>query len=130
MKFPFTIASVKTWAETASRGALAWDTGPYTGANVDEVLQVGCHALRRSYASFGIQAGVDLMCTKSLLNHTTSGGVTMNSYVSLSLAARTEAAQRAADFIETRLMGLSPAPLEVLPLLEFQPPEALEPSLA
>jgi hypothetical protein len=89
------------------------------------VLQVGCHALRRSYGSFCIHAGVDLMCTKSLLNHTTSGDVTMNSYVSLSLAARTEAAQRAADFIETRLMGLSPTPL-----LEFQPPEALEPSLA
>jgi hypothetical protein len=70
------------------------------------------------------------MYTKSLLNHTTTGDVTMNSYVSSSLAARTAAARRVADFIETRLMGLSAVPLEALPLLEFQPAEALEPSLA
>jgi hypothetical protein len=54
----------------------------------------------------------------------------MNSYVHLSLAARTEAAQKVADFIETRLMGLSAEAGEALPLLEFRAAEVLEPSLA
>ena len=100
--------------------------GPYTGANCDEVLGVGCHALRRFYASACIAAGVDLLFTKSLLNHTTTG-VTMNSYVSLPLAARTAAAQRAADFIEATATGeLVDAPK----LLEFHSAEDLEPSLA
>jgi hypothetical protein len=65
--------------------------------------------------------------SRLLLNHTTTGDVTMNSYVSLSLAARTAAAQRAADFIETKLMGLLAGAAEALPLSEFQGTEVLEP---
>ena len=91
--------------------------GPYTGANCDEVLGVSCHSLRRFYASACIAAGVDLMYTKSLLGHSTGGDVTMQSYVSLSLAARTEAAQRAADFIEANITGSSS---DAPKLLEFQ----------
>ena len=100
--------------------------GHWNSVNHDEVMGVGCHSLRRFYASACIQAGVDLMYTKSLLNHTTTGDVTMNSYVHLSLAARTEAAQKAADWIETRLMGLS---ADAAKLIDFKPNEVLEPTL-
>jgi hypothetical protein len=80
----------------------------------------------RKAGGYGVQV-FDLMYTKSLLNHATAGDVTMNSYVHLPLAARTEAAQRAADWIETRLMGLSAGVAEPLPLLEFQGSEAFVP---
>jgi integrase len=99
-------------------------SGFYNSVNQDEVLGVGCHALRRFHTSACIQAGVDLIFTKSLLNHTTTGDVPMSSYVSLPLTARTVAAQRVADFIKTRLMGLSAGAAQALPLLGFQPAEA------
>lgn len=54
----------------------------------------------------------------------------MGSYVQLAPSKRLEAAQEAADWIESRLMGLSSGAGETLPLLEFRPVEAVEPSLA
>lgn len=109
------ISPESDWLFPATRG-----DGPYTGANVDAVRGVGCHALRRSFASFCIQSGVDLIYTKSLLNHTTTGDVSMNSYIQLDPLKRLEAAQRVSDFIETRLMGLFSERVEPLPLLEFE----------
>jgi integrase len=103
------IVADSEWLFPATRGG-----GPYTGANCDERMGVGCHMLRRSFASFCIQAGVDLIYTKSLLNHSTSADVSMNSYIQLSPAKRLEAAQRVADFIETKLMGLSAEPTKLL----------------
>jgi integrase len=94
------IVSGSEWLFPATRGG-----GAYTGANVDERLGVGCHMLRRSFASFCIQSGVDLIYTKSLLNHSTSADVSMNSYISLSPVKRLEAAQRVSDFISAASLG-------------------------
>jgi integrase len=103
------IVSDSDWLFPATRG-----TGAYTGANVDEVMGIGCHALRRTFASACIQVGVEVVYVKSLMNHTTTGDLLMNSYVTLSPVKRLEAMQRVSDFIETNLMGLSAGPVKAL----------------
>lgn len=100
--------------------------GPYACANHDEVLGVGCHSLRRFFASACIHSGVELIYTKSLLGHSTSGDVTLNSYVQLSPVKRLEAMQKASDWIEARLTELGTRSGAPVGLLEFQPVEAAE----
>ena len=80
-------------------------------------MGIGCHALRRSFASFCVQADVELLYCKSLLNHGHGSDITLNAYVQLAPVKRLEAMQRVSDFIETRLMGLSPGASESLAIV-------------
>jgi integrase len=66
---------------------------------------VSPHALRRTFASACIAAGVDFILTKALLNHSPNGDVTLTSYVKISLEQKLAAAERVASFIEGMLEG-------------------------
>jgi integrase len=74
-------------------------TGHFCGVWHSQAL-VNCHALRRTYASACIAAGVDFVTTKALLNHAGNGDVALTAYIKVSLAQKTVAAQKVADFIE------------------------------
>jgi site-specific recombinase XerD len=75
---------------------------------------VTCHMLRRSFASACIQAGVDLIYTKSLMNHCSNSDVTLTSYVTLAPSRRLEAAQKVADFLAANIRGSAQSETKLL----------------
>lgn len=77
-----------------------------------------------------MQADVELLYCKSLLNHGHGSDITLSAYVQLAPVKRLEAMQGVSDFIEARLMGLCSERVEALPLLGWQGVGVLEPSLA
>jgi integrase len=74
-------------------------TGHFCGQWHDQPMGVSPHALRRTYASACIAAGLDLVMTKALLNHQGGGDVTLTSYIKVALAQKMAAATRVADFL-------------------------------
>jgi integrase len=74
-------------------------TGHYRGQFHDQPLGVSPHAIRRTYASACIAAGLDLVHTKALLNHTNGNDVTPNSYVKLSLEQKLIAAEKVSNYL-------------------------------
>jgi integrase len=77
--------------------------GHFRGQWHDQPLDISPHALRRTYASACIAAGLDLVHTKALLNHTGGGDVTLTSYIKLSLTQKTQAAVKVANYISAHV---------------------------
>jgi integrase len=73
------------------------------------------HVLRRTYISAGASIGINFIHLKALANHIGHGGdVTLTSYIKVPFEDRMAAACRIADFLDTKIGGLTSQPTKLL----------------